>query len=159
MKIMYQSLPIYSCSLEVCYKILWNTYNTALNQIPLIGIVYHDRRHFRKPSGQSVFWDQTLIMIKRNGFWLVRRRSSDKPCNVACAHFPHVNHEIALCNRQLWKFGINSKSILRKVKGGWSLNGSCTEMIYGHLEREHPRTTVATQVHFKGSKVLLNCKR
>ena len=66
-----------------------------------------------------------------------------------------VNHEIALCSWQLWKFGINSKSILRKVKGGWSLDGSCTEMIYGHLEREHPRTTVATQVHFKGSKVLI----
>ena len=28
-------------------------------------------------------------------------------------------------------------------------------MIYGHLEREHPRTTVAAQVHLKGSKVLI----
>ena len=28
-------------------------------------------------------------------------------------------------------------------------------MIYGHLEREHPWTTVAAQVHFKGSKVLI----
>ena len=28
-------------------------------------------------------------------------------------------------------------------------------MIYGHLEREHPRTTEAAQVHFKGGKVLI----
>ena len=28
-------------------------------------------------------------------------------------------------------------------------------MIYGHLEREHPRTTEAAQVHFKGGKLLI----
>lgn len=149
MKIVYQSCPylIYALLTGSMLQDLVK-YNTALNWTTFLQLEESNKII-------SVYLEPNWHFGSRCWHWRkMAFGQQEELCNVVCAHFPRVNYGIALCSWHLWKLGINSESILRKGQGR-SLSGSCTEMIYGHLEREHPRTSVAAQVHFKGRKVTI----